>query len=441
MKNVKKKSKQRRIVLTVLLVILFALPIWVYRGNISIQTTQISINSEKIPASFKGFKIVQVSDLHNAEFGKNQSKLLRKVEDASPDIIVVTGDLIDSSNTDVEKAMDFITGAVKIAPVYYVTGNHEAWTDKYEQLEEEITRAGVVILKDKVITLEHDGDFIQLLGLDDPDFTMKGDTYGKSAAMIDTKLKSMQIRNDQYTILLSHRPELFDVYVANRIDLILSGHAHGGQIRLPFIGGLVAPNQGFFPTYSEGVYEKMQIKMVVSRGLGNSIISVRINNRPELVVITLVSQQNLEHKIQSTWLNILDKGVNRMKLGATLYIKNTIEAVAFYREAFGMTLGYNEKFPDGNFMHAALLKDGQEAFAVSESRNDTFVDIMLTSSLKESRPTMSYGITFDSEDEVRKAYSMLAKDGKVLFPLGSLPWSSCCADVVDKYGVYWYITV
>ena len=128
-----------------------------------------------------------------------------------------------------------------------------------------------------------------------------------------------------------------------------------------------------------------------------------------------------------------------MKLGATLYIKNTVEAVEFYKEAFGMTLGYNEKFPDGTFMHAVLLRDGHEVFAVSESQNDTFVNIML-SSLKEARPTMSYGITFDNEDEV-KAYSMLAEGGKVLFPLGSLPWSSCCADVVDKYGVYWHITV
>lgn len=130
-----------------------------------------------------------------------------------------------------------------------------------------------------------------------------------------------------------------------------------------------------------------------------------------------------------------------MKLGATLYIKNTVEAVEFYKEAFGMTLGYNEKFPDGTFMHAVLLRDGHEVFAVSESQNDTFVNIMLSSSLKEARPTMSYGITFDNEDEVKKAYTMLAEGGKVLFPLGSLPWSSCCADVVDKYGVYWHITV
>jgi PhnB protein len=130
-----------------------------------------------------------------------------------------------------------------------------------------------------------------------------------------------------------------------------------------------------------------------------------------------------------------------MKLGATLYIKNTVEAVEFYKEAFGMTLGYNEKFQDGTYIHAVLLRDGHEVFAVSESQNDDFVNAMLSSSLKESRPTMSYGINFDNEDEVRKAYSMLAEGGKVLFPLGSLPWSSCCADVVDKYGIYWYITV
>ncbi|GIP51123.1 MULTISPECIES: VOC family protein [Paenibacillus] len=130
-----------------------------------------------------------------------------------------------------------------------------------------------------------------------------------------------------------------------------------------------------------------------------------------------------------------------MKLGATLYIKNTVEAVEFYKEAFGMTLGYNEKFPDGTFMHAELLRDGQQVFAVSESQNDAFVQVMLASSLQESRPTMSYGINFDNEDEVSKAFSMLAEGGNVLFELGSLPWSSCCAEVIDKYGVYWYISV
>lgn len=130
-----------------------------------------------------------------------------------------------------------------------------------------------------------------------------------------------------------------------------------------------------------------------------------------------------------------------MKLSATLYIKNTVEAVEFYKEAFGMTLGYNENFPDGTYIHAAMFKDGDEIFAVSESNNESFVEIMLKSDMKQSRPTMSYSINFNNEDEVRKAYEMLATEGTVMFPLGFLPWSACAAEVVDKYGVYWYMTV
>lgn len=130
-----------------------------------------------------------------------------------------------------------------------------------------------------------------------------------------------------------------------------------------------------------------------------------------------------------------------MKLSATIYIKNTVEAVEFYKEAFGMSLGFNEKFPDGTYIHAAMSKDGEEIFAVSESHNESFVEIMLKSDMKHSRPTMSYGINFNNEDEVRKAFEMLAAEGTVVFPLGPLPWSTCAAEVVDKYGVYWYITV
>lgn len=130
-----------------------------------------------------------------------------------------------------------------------------------------------------------------------------------------------------------------------------------------------------------------------------------------------------------------------MKLGATLYIQDTPQAVTFYQEVFGLTLGYHETFPDGTYLHASLLRDGQEVFAVSESRNDAFVDVMLASSLKEARPTMSYGLTFDTQEEVKKAYALLSQDATVLYPLGSLPWSACCAEVVDRYGVYWYLTV
>lgn len=130
-----------------------------------------------------------------------------------------------------------------------------------------------------------------------------------------------------------------------------------------------------------------------------------------------------------------------MKLGATLYIKNTIEATDFYKEAFGMTLGYNEKFPDGTYMHAELQKDGETVFAVSERKNDELIATMHKTALSGQWPTMSYGLIFDTEGEVKKAYEALIQEGTILRPLGVLPWSSCSADVLDKYGVYWYITV
>jgi len=130
-----------------------------------------------------------------------------------------------------------------------------------------------------------------------------------------------------------------------------------------------------------------------------------------------------------------------MKLNSTLYIKNTAEAVAFYQNAFGLTLGYHVQNPDRSMMHAELCRDGREIFAVSESSNDALVKLMLASNLKDARPTMSLGITFDSVEEVKTAYQILSLSGTVLFPLGSLPWSSCCAEVVDKYGVCWYLTV
>ena len=256
-------------------------------GNTSIQTMRIRIAGGGVPMSFQGFRVVQISDLHNAQFGAGQSSLLGAVKAASPDLIAVTGDLIDSRRTDVEKAMDLIAGAVSIAPVYYVTGNHEARTDQYAVLEKRMEEAGVSILKNEGVTIRRGGDSVRRLGLEDPRFVSQDETNVENAALLDGKLKAMLRTSGGYTVLFSHRPELFDVYAANGIDLVLCGHAHGGQIRISGLGKLFAPNQGFFLKYSEGVYEKNRTKMVVSRGLGNSIAPARINNRPELVVITL----------------------------------------------------------------------------------------------------------------------------------------------------------
>jgi len=281
-KNMKISISKRSSV--VFFVSLLLLLIWLYYGNTSIGITEYGIESGNLPADFDGFKIAQISDLHNAAFGKNQRWLLSAIKKSSPDIIAVTGDLIDSRHTNIQNAMNFINEAVKIAPVYYVTGNHEARTEKYVLLKEQMEGAGVFMLDNKNFSLNKGKSSILIVGLADPSFLNSGKS--SSEAEIDTRLKEITA-SGKYTMLLSHRPEFFDIYAKNGVNLVLSGHAHGGQIRLPFIGGLFAPNQGFFPKYSKGIYEEDQTKVVVSRGLGNSLFPVRINNCPELVLITL----------------------------------------------------------------------------------------------------------------------------------------------------------
>ena len=160
-----------------------------------------------------------------------------------------------------------------------MTGNHEAWINQYDKLEQRLLELGVHILRNESISLEINNQTIELIGIDDPDF----------GASVDNNLtKTLKTTaTDSYKILLSHRPEAFETYVASGVNLVLSGHAHGGQFRFPFIGGLVAPDQGFFPEFEEGIHTKNQTTMIISRGLGNSIIPQRLFNRPHLIEITL----------------------------------------------------------------------------------------------------------------------------------------------------------
>lgn len=267
--------------------IFFTLFIWTVWGNTALMTNAVAISSSRIPAAFSGFRIAQVSDLHNAEFGKNNTELLKLLSESRSDIIVITGDLIDANHTDVGIALGFAQESVRIAPTYYVTGNHEAASPQYDTLKAGLEEAGVIVLEDEAISLERNGETITLLGLGDPDFTVKGDMFGETSAMVSTKLRNLIDDESRYTILLSHRPELFETYTDGGIDLVFSGHAHGGQFRLPFIGGLAAPNQGLFPQYDAGLYTDGGTSMVVSRGIGNSIIPFRFNNRPEIVLVEL----------------------------------------------------------------------------------------------------------------------------------------------------------
>ncbi|MDD4570223.1 MAG: metallophosphoesterase [Tepidanaerobacteraceae bacterium] len=281
------KYKKRRIILIVA-AITAAISIFCQWQNNAIVTTEIDYSNTKIPDEFNGFRIVHISDLHNKKFGKNQERLLGKIRAVSPDIIVVTGDLIDRRKYDLDTAMVFINGALKIAPVYYVSGNHEAWSGDYKNISSKLLSCGVQILDDNKVKLIKGQGKIEVLGLSDPDFLTSDYIDGTKSSKLEKHLKGLS-DDAVFQILLSHRPELFDLYVNENIDLIFSGHAHGGQFRIPFVGGLVAPDQGLFPKYTSGAYTQNQSTMIVSRGLGNSIIPIRIFNRPEIVVVKLQS--------------------------------------------------------------------------------------------------------------------------------------------------------
>ena len=283
-----KKEKRRKCLILLLAVIGIVLIIWTLWGNTALQVNEITVTSDRIPPAFSGFRIAQVSDLHNAEFGEGNAELLQMLSECGPDIIVITGDLVDSSRTDIDVALAFAGEAAKIAPTYYVTGNHEVAISQYDLLKAGLETAGVIVLEDEAISLEYQGESIMLIGLSDPDATIKGDLFGEVPAMVSTKLRNLMDGDSGYTVLLSHRPELFETYVSSGVDLVLSGHAHGGQFRLPFVGGLIAPNQGLFPKYDAGLYAGGDTNMVVSRGIGNSIIPIRFHNRPEIVVVELL---------------------------------------------------------------------------------------------------------------------------------------------------------
>lgn len=274
--NRKEKWKQRLAALVLILAVLIPFLVW---SNDSIVVSEYTYTNEQIPAAFDGLRIMQISDLHNKMCGDNQSYLMSRVQEAEPDIIVITGDLIDYSNdgarTSVADAMCFVEQAVQIAPVYYVNGNHEQGALlEYPQLREQMIRCDVVVLEDESVMMHRGGASIRIAGFEN--------CYSV------TEMQEMLMPEEkEFVLLLNHNPVMFDEMAETNADLALCGHAHGGQFRLPFVGGLYAPDQGFLPEYTEGAHQKGDFTMVVSRGIGNSGFPVRLFNRPEIVVVTL----------------------------------------------------------------------------------------------------------------------------------------------------------
>lgn len=257
---------------------LLAIPVCRWQND-GLMLTRYTAALPGLPAELEGITLVQVSDLHSKRMGEGQEVLLDTISRADPDVILLTGDLVDGRHPELEPALKLASGAAALAPTYYVTGNHETslpWKT-YEQIENGLEAAGVIFLDNRTekLTLPNGGNLV-LTGLSD-------DNLG------DGTLKKLSASwpEDAFTVLLAHEPQYIENYAASGVDLVFSGHAHGGQIRLPLVGGLFAPGQGFLPKYTAGIYTLGETQMVVSRGIGGSLFPQRVWNRPEVVAVTL----------------------------------------------------------------------------------------------------------------------------------------------------------
>ena len=273
------------------LLVLAALALFVYWGNTDIKTDAVTYTSPALPAAFDGLRIVQLSDLHNREFGQDNAELYKAVENASPDVIFLTGDLVDEYAAEpVPYARSVGAALSAIAPTYYVTGNHE-WAHGnavVEEIKAALREAGVTVLSNEFVPLERNGDAILIAGIDDPNGYADQKTPGRLAEEIYSAY------DDPFWLLLAHRNNLFNGrYCRLGADLTFSGHAHGGIWRLPFTDGLVDTNLHFLPSFTSGFYRCTDedcegAEVFVSRGLGNSPRwAFRLFNRPQVAVITL----------------------------------------------------------------------------------------------------------------------------------------------------------
>lgn len=266
-----------------LLVFLAAVLLFVRWGNASLQTTYFDPVFTDLPEGFDGCRIVVLSDLHGAEFGETNDALFAAVDAESPDFIVYLGDLEDRyRGATAGYAESVASRLAAIAPTYYVTGNHEWAIGEVPQLKERLTESGMTVLSNQFLTLERNGESIVLAGIDDPN----GYADQKSPEELAAELYADQ--GDPFWILLAHRNDRFEnQYSLLGADLVLSGHGHGGIIRLPFTDGLLSTDRTFFPSYTAGLYDANGSCLFVTRGLGNSGPSIRLFNRPEVAVLTL----------------------------------------------------------------------------------------------------------------------------------------------------------
>ena len=258
----------------------------IIRQNKNLKVRKTTLKFDKLPQTFDNYKIAQVSDIHCDRVGLSDLSFIKKIKDFNPDIIVITGDVLDSYNNDMDIAYNILSQLAIIAPCYFVSGNHELrLPEEYEQLINIMKKLNITYMNNSKQLITKDNESINLVGVEDYNFFKNEDKLNHRANFIKT-LEELYSPN-HFNILLSHRPEKFPIYADIRYELIFSGHAHGGQWRIPFVGGIFSPSQGFFPKYTNGNYVLEDSTLIVSQGLGNSSFPIRINNRIELVLATL----------------------------------------------------------------------------------------------------------------------------------------------------------
>lgn len=287
----KSKRARRRgwIWLVVIIAMLAAGWLWFQWQCWGIETTVTQVELPGLPDEFDGLRIAHLSDLHGHEYGEDSAELLAMVAEQEPDLIVLTGDLMDRESQ-ITMIPALAKGLVSIAPTYYVTGNHEwsvEWSgsaDAVRTLKELLTNCGVVVLSNEYVLLERGACALVLAGVDDPNGYADQKTPEELYAEIETEQSGL------FTILLAHRNDAFERYAKAGYDFVLSGHGHGGIIRLPFTDGLLSPARTLFPTWTAGVYTLGDSTLFVSRGLGNNTVPIsgfRLFNRPDLAILDL----------------------------------------------------------------------------------------------------------------------------------------------------------
>ena len=275
------RRRGRRLLFLAALAVLAGL--YVHWGNTALQTASFFPAFRELPQGFDGCRLVVLGDLHSTWFGEKNEMLLEAVRAQEPEYIFLVGDLLDAFR-DLPQgyAGETAAGLTAIAPTYYVTGNHEWAVGDVPELKKNLEAQGVTVLSNQFVTLERNGDTAVLAGIDDPN----GYADQKSPETLAEEVRAAY--GDPFWMLLAHRNDHFpEQYSLLGADLVISGHGHGGVIRLPFTDGLLSTDRTFFPSYTAGLYEKNGSALFVTRGLGNSGPSFRLFNRPEVAVVTL----------------------------------------------------------------------------------------------------------------------------------------------------------